>query len=90
MDLENQPRNEYLIQQLGITLLFSCENVNQNEVIEELTIFEVPIKLLKLSTEYINHENNISYVISTSGTTGEPKLVKVTNECIMHNIECFR
>ncbi|XP_044729604.1 beta-alanine-activating enzyme, partial [Chrysoperla carnea] len=90
LDLENQPRNEYLIQQLGINLLFSCENVNQNEVIEELTIFNVPIKLLKLSTVYTNHEDDISYVISTSGTTGKPKLVKVTNECIMHNIESFR
>ncbi|KAF5277649.1 hypothetical protein FQA39_LY06142 [Lamprigera yunnana] len=46
----------------------------------------------KISTLMKNFHNfkDIMYVIATSGTTGEPKIVKVPEKCIMSNINHLR
>lgn len=48
------------------------------------------ITLWKLKSEPENNCQNILYVIQTSGTTGEPKIVKVEEYCIWSNINSLR
>uniref|UniRef100_A0A1Y1K0W4 AMP-dependent synthetase/ligase domain-containing protein n=1 Tax=Photinus pyralis TaxID=7054 RepID=A0A1Y1K0W4_PHOPY len=44
----------------------------------------------KLVTPYRDSFTSIAYCIMTSATTGEPKIVKVTHECIASNIKGLR
>lgn len=44
----------------------------------------------KLDLNLLNNFNGISYVICTSGTTGENKIVKVQNYCIYSNVKSIQ
>ncbi|XP_074651678.1 beta-alanine-activating enzyme-like [Tubulanus polymorphus] len=53
------------------------------------------VVLLKFGTSGVssitkNRNQNIAYAITTSGTTGEPKIVRVPHSCIVPNILDFR
>ena len=37
-----------------------------------------------------NSEDNPAYVVTTSGTTGQPKIVEVPDHCIISNIKDLR
>ncbi len=42
--------------------------------------------LILLSSEPVQHDESLAYVITTSGTTGAPKVVRVPHSCILPNI----
>jgi len=62
---------------------------------EELNLLIVSIVTDELSTENVSTTHQLSadqlaYVITTSGTTGLPKIVRVPHQCIVPNITHLR
>ncbi|XP_053691716.1 beta-alanine-activating enzyme [Sabethes cyaneus] len=62
---------------------------NSFEVIFELNLLDEFVCLVKFSTNWSNVIINkrIAYCVLTSGSTGNPKLVKVSSSCILPNLE---
>lgn len=50
------------------------------------------LKLWEINVNYVGSTTyeGFSYVVLTSGTTGSNKVVKVTKDCIISNINCLR
>ncbi|XP_024945723.1 beta-alanine-activating enzyme [Cephus cinctus] len=79
-----------LYTKLRITYIFSSNDISESNVVRHIKVQNQTIKLCKLWNAYIEQENKVeneyAYVITTSGSTGEPKIVKVTHSCIVPNI----
>lgn len=60
--------------------------INENNIKYTLSLWKVNIEEIGDAKLY----KNVSYVIQTSGTTGENKIVQVLHKCIMSNIESLR
>ena len=75
---------------MQISLLFSQRSsISNTELLHQININGQNIQLLKLKTIYDAsefQEDSFAYAISTSGTTGVPKIVRVPHESIVPNI----
>jgi len=58
------------------------------EIVNDDMLRQMDIILVKLDKkqEVMRNRTSLAYCITTSGTTGTPKIVKVPNECIVPNI----
>ena len=58
------------------------------EIVNDDMLRQMDITLVKLAKkqEVMRNRTSLAYCITTSGTTGSPKIVKVPNECIIPNI----
>ena len=58
------------------------------EIVNDDMLRQMDITLVKLAKkqEVMRNRISLAYCITTSGTTGSPKIVKVPNECIIPNI----
>lgn len=89
-----------LCHRIKLKWILKCGNSNQTEntitsfmshIAETKFLEKYDLKLYKVNTIDIPKTyDNISYVIETSGTTGKNKIVNVTHDCIMCNINSFR
>lgn len=68
--------------------LFTQNPIPDTELIHQINCHGNIIQLVKLKTNFENNfnKNRFAYAITTSGTTGDSKIVKVSHESIMHNI----
>ena len=60
------------------------------EIVETLDLGWINMVLIHLSTQQESYKNSLAYVITTSGTTGQPKIVRVPHSCILPNITHIR
>ncbi|XP_033211655.1 beta-alanine-activating enzyme [Belonocnema kinseyi] len=80
-----------LFSRLKVSHLFSRSEIPDAELHYRLNIHGQSVQLLKLKTNQKKNnsdfqKNIFAYAISTSGTTGVPKIVKVPHESIVPNI----
>lgn len=95
----NPKGNSDLFSELTINLTFSHQLLPNHDSVFELKVCQTTIHLLKCRTQKVKSENSLEnlsiapfhflYAIGTSGTTGVPKIVEVTEECISSNISDF-
>ncbi|CAK9819703.1 Beta-alanine-activating enzyme [Anthophora plagiata] len=76
---------------LGMCYLFCKQITNEGDVVHKFTIHSECIYLVKLKhvqkqVTQSNRRNYYAYAISTSGSTGAPKMVKVLHSSIVPNI----
>lgn len=80
---------------LDINYVFSATEFQGVECLEKFNIFGVVFNLLKVRNPekraVVNGEaiRVYAYAVTTSGTTGQPKVVKVPYHCILANIKDF-
>lgn len=79
-----------IIKELGIGWIISFNIEKENNVDFIILKGENLLYLTKTGYHTIESYSNIFYVIQTSGTTGENKLVQVTHQCIESNIVSLR
>ena len=60
------------------------------EIVETLDLGWINMVLIYLSTQQESYKGSLAYVITTSGTTGQPKIVRVPHSCILPNITHIR
>ena len=60
------------------------------EIVETLDIGWMNMVLIHLSAPQESYKDSLAYVITTSGTTGQPKIVRVPHSCILPNITHIR
>lgn len=77
-----------LCSRLNVTYLFTQNSIPNTEVIQIVNCHGEDIQFVKLKDhlEDVFYKNRFAYAITTSGTTGNSKIVKVPQESIMHNI----
>lgn len=78
-------RNQNIIDQVGIkTILDSKKTIKLNSV-----DFETSIKVLKQYSLESNYSDQLAYILFTSGSTGNPKGVKISFKNLASFIEAF-
>ena len=60
------------------------------EIVETSDLGWMNMVLIHLSSQQNSYKNSLAYVITTSGTTGQPKIVRVPHSCILPNITHIR
>ncbi len=62
--------------------LFKSYQTNESKFLE---LFDLKLLAFTLNSE--THDDDLAYVICTSGTSGDPKVIQVFNSCIVPNIK---
>ena len=60
------------------------------EIVETLDLGWINMVLIHLSTQQESYKDLLAYVITTSGTTGQPKIVRVPHSCVLPNLTHIR
>ncbi|KAH0562918.1 hypothetical protein KQX54_001546, partial [Cotesia glomerata] len=88
-------RNEadFLKESLGVRYIFHLKSNKDHG--EQIKVFEIHQQLIILSktsfcSEELNNNSKFAYAVTTSGSTGQPVVVKVTHKSILLNIQDFK
>ncbi|KAG7198271.1 hypothetical protein KM043_005674 [Ampulex compressa] len=90
LPIEFQTYNELLLS-LNLTYVFAAKRIDNAEVICQINVHQEHIYLLKFERveekiRQYNTDHHYAYAITTSGTMGTCKVVKVPHSCILPNI----
>jgi fengycin family lipopeptide synthetase D len=75
-----EARIDYIIESSGISHIICANSLNGKKHNKKEVLFEVPDTLLAKISTYSAQENDLLYVMFTSGSTGKSKGVPVTNK----------
>ncbi|KAK7097519.1 hypothetical protein V1264_004482 [Littorina saxatilis] len=77
-------------QRIRPMLLKFQTTVLQSTELQYLGFYLVRLQPLTGGEEHVQHVSGLAYCITTSGTTGTPKIVRVPHSCIAPNVSDFR